>query len=102
MDSVVSNYTRSMKEGKIIAEVPQQKHSWFPYDQADQRKIFCDRLRSYGTDFSDRLGDHMETKVLRSAIEIYSIMCSIENNKAPLNVCLEQQSSWRDNARRRQ
>ena len=49
---------------------------------ADRRK-FCDRLRSYGNTLLrssaiifDRLRscDHMETKVLRSAIEMYPII----------------------------
>ena len=52
---------------------------------ADRRK-FCNRLRSYGNPFlrsfaiiCDRLRscDHMETKVLRSAIETYPIIILI-------------------------
>ena len=67
------------------------------------RKKFCDRLRSYGNTLlrssaivCDQLGlcDHMETKVLRSAIETYPIVICILthdstllSNKARIFVC---------------
>ena len=57
------------------------------------RKRFCDRLRSYGNTLLRssaivcdqlRLCDHMETKVLRSAIETYPIVICIPTHDSTL------------------
>ena len=96
---------------KYISSYPLSVWIWFPYSRrrsriADRKK-FCDRLRwSCDRDHRRsqpspaivcdqlRLSDHMETKVLRSAIETYPIIFWIPThdstlliNKARIFVC---------------
>ena len=52
--------------------------------------IVCDRLRSTAINCDQlRSCDHMETKVLRSAIEIYPIICRILRKQGS-SVCLNR------------